>query len=295
MLQEKEKEKELEPLVTEYIPVDFAKADEIGKLIPLSEAGKKRGATMSVDARTNTIIIRDIASNVEEAKQIVKQFDTPVKQVMIEARIVDATDRFIRDLGIQWDQSPTFVTNTPSDWTPNMGLVFSKLSGSGLTATILDAKLALSESEGTAKIISAPKVIAMNGKTATIGRGTSFFLPATENIPAKEIEAKLSLNVTPTISYNNYVTLHVVLEDKKKEGDGTSGKNLETTLLVKSGETIVLGGIYKEDNSKSENGIPGLRRIPFFGWLFKAQRKTITKTELLIFLTPSVLPSGVKS
>jgi len=135
----------------------------------------------------------------------------------------------------------------------------------------------------------------MNGKTATIGRGTSFFLPATENIPAKEIEAKLSLNVTPTISYNNYVTLHVVLEDKKKEGDGTSGKNLETTLLVKSGETIVLGGIYKEDNSKSENGIPGLRRIPFFGWLFKAQRKTITKTELLIFLTPSVLPSGVKS
>ena len=335
MLQEKEKEKELEPLVTQYIPVDFAKADEIKALIPISEAGKKRGATISVDARTNTIIIKDIASSVEQAKQIVKQFDTPVKQVMIEARIVDASDDFIRDLGIQWDQfqiqqrsgtgvtftdfggtpssvdpatpgtdlpagsrlvSPTFVTNIPSDWTPNMGLVFSKLSGSGLTATILDAKLALSESEGTSKIISAPKVIAMNGQSATISRGDSIIIPATENVASTTLDATLSLTVTPTVSFNNYITLDVqVTDDSAPTTTRLKKKSIETKLMVKSGETVVIGGIYKEDNSKDENGIPGLRRIPFFGWLFKAQRKKKSKSELLIFLTPTVVPSWVKS
>ncbi|MGD2125861.1 MAG: secretin and TonB N-terminal domain-containing protein [Desulfobacteraceae bacterium] len=333
-LEEKEKEKELEPLVTEYVPVDFAKASEIMTLLSLSEAGKKRGAAMSVDARTNTIIITDIASNVEQAKQIVKKFDTPVKQVMIEARIVDASENLIRDLGIQWDQfqiqkrsstgvpftdfggtptsvdpgdpsafpeggrlkSPTFITNTPEGWAPNMSLVFSKLSGSGLTATILDAKLALSENEGTAKIISAPKVIAMNGQSATISRGDSIIIPATENVASTTLDATLSLTVTPTVSFNNFITLDVeVTDDSAPSSTRLLKKSINTKLMIKSGETVVIGGIYKEDTSEDESGIPGLRRIPFLGWLFKAQTKSDTKSELLIFLTPTVLPSYAKS
>lgn len=335
LIQEKEKEKELEPLLTEYIPVDFAKASEILPLLTLSETGKSRGGKLSTDSRTNTIILTDIASRVQIAKDIVKQFDTPVKQVMIEARVVDATDDFIRDLGIRWDQfqinkrsnntvpwpamdsmdttpsdpsltppfptpgktySPTFTSNAPGDWAPNLGLVFSTLSGSGLTATILNAKLALAESEGKTKIISAPKVIAMNGQAATISRGDSIIIPATENVASTTIDATLSLEVTPTVSYNNFITMDVkVTDDTAPTQFRIRKKALNTKLMVKSGDTVVIGGIYTENQGTDESGIPGLRRIPILGWLFKAQRLTNTKTELLIFLTPSVVASSFKS
>jgi type IV pilus assembly protein PilQ len=336
LIQEKEKQKELEPLVTEYIPVDFAKASEIIPLLALSDTGKTRGGKISTDSRTNTIIITDISSSVKVDKEIVKQFDTPVKQVMIEARIVDATDDFIRDLGIQWEQfqvnrrrdntvawptmeglstnpadptasgftanppgktySPTFTSNSPSDWAPNMGLVLSTLSGSGMTATILNAKLALSESEGKTKIISAPKVIAMNGQAATISRGDSIIIPATENVASTTIDATLSLEVTPTVSYNNFITMDLkVTDDTAPTVNRIRKKALNTKLIVKNGDTIVIGGIYTENQSTDESGIPGLRRLPILGWLFKAQRVTNTKTELLIFLTPSVVASSFKS
>jgi type IV pilus assembly protein PilQ len=321
--------------LTEYIPVDFAKASEIIPLLAVSETGKSRGGKLSTDSRTNTIILTDIASNVQIAKDIVKQFDTPVKQVMIEARIVDATDDFIRDLGIRWDQfqinkrsdttvpwptmnaldttptdssitppfptpgktySPTFTSNGPSDWTPNLGLVFSTLSGSGLTALVLDAKLALAETEGKTKIISAPKVIAMNGQAATISRGDSIIIQATENVASTTIDATLSLEVTPTVSYNNFITMDVkVTDDTAPTQFRIRKKSLNTKLMIKNGDTVVIGGIYTENQSTDESGIPGLRRLPILGWLFKAQRLTNTKTELLIFLTPSVVASTLKS
>jgi len=334
IISEKEKEKELEPLLTEYIPVDFAKASEILPLLTLSETGKSRGGKLSTDSRTNTIILTDIASNVQITKGIVKQFDTPVKQVMIEARIVDATDDFIRDLGIKWDQfqlqrrsdttvpwttmdglntnpsdptaatfpapgklsSPTFTSNAPSDWAPNLGLVFSTLSGSGLTSAVLNAKLALSETEGKTKIISAPKVIAMNGQAATISRGDSIIIPATENVASTTIDATLSLEVTPTVSYNNFITMDVkVTDDTAPTVNRIRKKALNTKLMIKNGDTVVIGGIYTENNSSDESGIPGLRRLPILGWLFKAERLTNTKTELLIFLTPSVVASSFRS
>jgi type IV pilus assembly protein PilQ len=334
LIQEKEKERELEPLLTEYIPVDFAKASEIIPLLAVSETGKTRGGKLSTDSRTNTIILTDISSNVQITKDIVKQFDTPVKQVMIEARIVDATDDFIRDLGIRWDQfqinkrsnttvpwpsmealnttpadptgagfpapgkthSPTFTSNAPGDWSPNLGLVFSTLSGSGLTATVLDAKLALAETEGKTKIISAPKVIAMNGQAATISRGDSIIIQATENVASTTIDATLSLEVTPTVSYNNFITMDVkVTDDTAPTQFRIRKKSLNTKLMIKNGDTVVIGGIYTENQGLDESGIPGLRRLPILGWLFKAQRVTNTRTELLIFLTPSVVASTFKS
>jgi type IV pilus assembly protein PilQ len=327
IIEEKEKERELEPLITEYIPVDFAKASDIVPLLSLSETGKTRGGKLSVDARTNMIIMTDIGSNVKDAKDTVKIFDTPVKQVMIEARIVDATDDFARDLGLRWDNiqiqkrnnlgvpftaftapptagdpggfppggrltSPGFSSDSPAAWSPNLGLVFSKLSASGLTATLLDAKLALSEAEGKTKIISAPKVIAMNGQAATISRGDSIIIPATENVASETLDATLSLEVTPTVSYNNYVSLDVkVTDDNAPSNVRILKKSVSTKLMIMSGDTVVIGGIYTENESLNEDGIPGLRRLPLMGWLFKARRTTLQKTELLIFLTPTVIPS----
>jgi type IV pilus assembly protein PilQ len=179
---------------------------------------------------------------------------------------------------------------------PNLGLVFSSLSASGLTASILDAKLALSEQEGKLTIISAPKVVAMNGKPATISRGDSIIIPATENVASTTIDATLSLTVTPTVSYNNFISLDIaVTDDNAPTATRINKKSINTKMLVKSGDTVVLGGIYKETDSLNETGIPILRRMPFVGWLFKAQAKNVLKTELLIFLTPTVLPSVGKT
>ena len=313
-----ERQRKQEPILTEYIGVDFASVDEIK--VHIDTIKSERG-TVSVDKRTSTVIVKDVASVIEEAKKLSKQFDAPVKQVMIEARVVDATTAFTRDLGIRWDSlqiakrnttsvpfegistdsgwphggnlyNPDFTTNSPADWIGNIGLAFSKLSDSGLTATILDAQLALAEEEKKAKTISAPKVLASNGETAMISRGDTFYLPAAENVEAKEVTAQLKLEVTPVVSYNDYVTMEITVKDEQQVDDTSkTGKDLATKLMVKSGETIVIGGIFNNTNSESESGVPGLRRIPLLGWLFKADHKITEKRELLIFLTPTVVPT----
>ncbi len=321
-LAERERAKKLEPLITEYFPLDFSDVGEVKEHIFLSERGSVR-----VDKRTNTIIMKDIASNIEEARKIIKRFDLPVKQIMIEARIVDAGTDFIRDLGIQWTQDTSyqhrtdtsvdfldqdltgdvtltpgnalyggaFSTNAPESWAPNMDLIIGSLTGNALGFLSLDARLALAETERQAKVISAPKVIASNGQEATISRGDVIIIPATENVESTTLDATLSLTVTPTVSYNDYITLTVdVTDDQAPTTDRLLQKAVTTTLMVKSGDTVVIGGIYKEETGESEAGIPYLRNIPFLGWLFKAQTKVLKKTELLIFLTPTVLSFQTK-
>ncbi len=320
--------KEQQPLITEYLPADFAKADEIKDHIKVSERGK-----MTVDARTNTIIITDTAENIEIARKTLKQFDTPVKQIMIEARIVDATDKFSRDLGIRWNTDReasefsvsstaggtakvegtgaaylndngdgggsliggNFSTNAPGGWDPNIGINFGRLTSNGLGILSLDASLALAESNGTAKTLSAPKVIAREGTSATIKSGDKIIIPATENVASTTLDATLSLSVTPTsVSYNDYITLEVeVTDDKAPSTTLVTTKAITTTLMVKSGETVVIGGIIKESDTEDIEGIPVLKDIPGLGWLFKSKTRQKTKTELLIFLTPTVLPLQV--
>lgn len=322
-LEEAEKKaKEEEPLIKEFIPVDFAEAGEIQNHITLTQRGQ-----MSVDARTNTIIITDTAESIEDAKKTVRQFDTPVKQIMIEARIVDATNNFARDLGLRWNSltsgwrknvqstvtvppnanefttagqrvwGGTFTSNSPANWAGNIGLSFARLTSSGLGALTLDASLALAENEGKAKVMSAPKVIAREGTAATISSGDSIIIPATENVASTTLDATLSLTVTPSsVSYNDFITLDVsVTDDQAPSTERLLRKSISTTLMVKSGETVVIGGIIKESESTNEAGIPVLRDIPGLGWMFKANQNTYNKSELLIFLTPTVLPPVVKN
>jgi type IV pilus assembly protein PilQ len=324
--------KEQAPLITEYLPADFAKADEIKDHIKVSDRGK-----MTVDTRTNKIIITDTAESIEIAKKTLKEFDTPVKQIMIEARIVDATENFSRDLGIRWNSdavsksyenmgasatgaSPsnlkgtgaaysndngdgggssiggTFSTNAPTiDWKGNIGFNFGRLTSNGMGALSLDATLALAETNNTAKTLSAPKVIAREGTAATIKSGDKIIIPATENVASTTLDATLSLSVTPTsVSYNDYITLEVeVTDDSAPSTTLLKTKAITTTLMVKSGETVVIGGIIKESDTDIVSGIPVLKDIPGLGWLFKAKSKNKQKTELLIFLTPTVLPLSV--
>lgn len=313
-------EEELAPLKTEYLHIDFANAEKDIKphIAPIMT---KRGS-ISIDKRTNTIILTEVKSVIDRVKDMIKEFDTPLKQIMIEARIVDASTNFSRDLGIQWNNATsgwrknthetvdipptaidlgeggdrvyggTFSTSSPDGWASNIALNFAKLTSSGMGAINLDASLALAESDGRAKVVSAPKVIASVGESAKISRGSTFYLAAAENVEPKEVVATLSLEVSPTdVSYNNYVILEVKVKDEQQTGENSkAGKDIDTKLMVKSGDTIVIGGIYTETMTNESSGIPWLRDIPLLGWLFKAQDNMEGKTELLIFLTPTVLP-----
>lgn len=297
-LAEREEMKEIEELYTEYFPVDFGKAEEIQNHLDKIRSDRGR---ISVDDRTNTVIMHDKAAALAEAKKIVERFDTPVKQIMIEARIVDASTDFSRDLGVEWEVgfnrqrgdtgvAGSFATNAPPEWASNITFAVIRQTVRGLS--FLDARLALAETENKAAVISAPRVIASNGEEAVISRGEIVFreVVTADQIEVKELEAVLSLTVTPTVSFNDFVTMKIGVTDDAFVGiDRKTEKKIETTLMVRSGETIVIGGIYTEKNEDFESGIPALRNVPVLGWLFKAKSSSRVKTELLIFITPKVV------
>lgn len=296
------------------------------------EKGKKvKIATLdlylSYDPGTNVIIANGVRAKVDKVKELIAKLDIPEKQVMIEARVVDAQTDFTRDLGIQWQSldgtrpgiegewyntgsnswgSSQFSTNAPGGWSSTIGLALGWLTGGGLGSIALDASLALGETDGKVHIISAPKVLVVNGGEAVISRGTVIYEPivSRDTVDVKEMTAALSLTVRPTISADNsHVTMVVVVTDDRlmpgtrvetQEGwqetpSGRTEKTITTTLMVRTGDTVVIGGIYHKREETVETGVPWLMDIPLLGWLFKAQHKELTRTELLIFITPTVV------
>ena len=178
----------------------------------------------------------------------------------------------------------------------------------GLGSLALDASLALAEEDQKINIVSAPKVMTINGEEAFISRGEIdyYSVRTLDTISFEQIPALLSLTVTPTVSADNaHVTMKVkVTDDQTKtakqteteEGQtesppGRTTKEITSTLIVKTGDTVVIGGIYQKQERTSDSGIPFLKDIPLLGWLFKAERKEEAQVELLIFLTPTVINS----
>jgi type IV pilus assembly protein PilQ len=327
---------EANPKIPGILDIEGAESEEE------EEGEEKKGkkvkiATMdlylSFDSGTNMIIANGVRAKVDKVKELVRKLDVPEKQVMIEARIVEATTGFTRDLGIEWKSldgnnagirrkwynadgttrfDGSFSTNSPASWAPNIGLAFGFLTDGGLGSLALDASLALAQEDQKIKIISAPKVMTKNGGEAFISRGDVdyYSVRTLDTISFQEIPALLSLKVVPTVSADNsHVTMVVeVTDDKTKdqttqateEGESTSPpgrtqKKITSTLIVRTGDTVVIGGIYQEDKRTGDSGIPLLKDIPLLGWLFKAERKEEAKVELLIFLTPTVISSVIES
>ena len=286
---------------------------------------------LSYDSGTNMIIANGVRAKVDKVKELIHKLDVPEKQVLIEARIVEATTGFTRDLGIQWQSldgqnagitrkwynssgsafDGSFSTNAPANWAPNIGLAFGWLTDGGLGSLALDASLALAEEDQKVNIISAPKVMTVNGGEAFISRGTVeyFSVRTLDTISFEQIPAVLSLKVSPTVSADNsHVTMEVEVTDDKslpaeqtdtEEGTqesppGRTEKKITSTLIVKTGDTVVIGGIYQKEERTGDSGIPFLKDIPLLGWLFKAERKERGQTELLIFLTPTVVKSIIE-
>jgi len=312
-----EQEKNL-PLKTVVKPLSYAKAKEVKTLLSGDSCLMSTRGSVVVDARTNTLIIRDIVERVEGILKLIDTLDQPTPQVVIEGRIVETTKTFSRELGVQWSfngvndaaHANTTGLSFPSSISTRGGVNldateshagFIGLSfGDILNTFNLDFLLSAAESEGTAKIVSTPRVTTQNLKRAKIRSG--FQLPvqtiANNTITVVYIDATLNLEVTPQITAEGTVNLEISIKKQQPLPAGiiTGGNNApiltrdaKTELLVRDGGTTVIGGIYQIDTENNENRVPGLSKIPLLGALFRSRSRQIKHDELLIFITPRIV------
>jgi type IV pilus assembly protein PilQ len=302
----------LEPLYTEYIPISYSNANT--EVLPHVQAILTEGrGKANVDVRNNQIIITDTAAKIQQAKQIVEKIDMVTPQVIIEARIVEANTNFTKEIGVNlaatlgtfdipytssWKAGPTtFLTDTISADLLPTGVFTASLSKVSGTAFNIDAVLAAAEVDGKTNIISAPKIVTLDNKKARIKQG--FEVPYIERDSSGEETVKfrdvdLLLEVTPTVTPDNRISMLILVtkNDIYREtdlGPALSTNETNTEIIVDDSTTIVIGGIIKSTVNWSERGVPGLRSVGILGWLFKNQKETDDKNELLIFMTPRIV------
>jgi type IV pilus assembly protein PilQ len=312
-LDAEKKAKLAEDRLTAFIPINYANAKQVLeqhvlKLLTPGEIGRA-----SVDDRTNMIVVTDISEVIRRVKEVISKVDTVTPQVVIEARIVEANASFSREIGFDWGTitieafkiggalktGPTTLAanNIPTTFNNNNTIGFNMSTLFGTNISIVDAKLSASELEGRATIISSPKVITLNGKKAAIKQGVE--VPYLErdssgNATVKFKDVDLLLEVTPNVSLDRRINMSIFLTkndviDPTAPEPALSTNEAKTEILVDDGDTIVIGGILKDTKKLTEQGIPGLRKAPAFGWLFRAEKIESTKSELLIFMTPRII------
>ena len=310
--QAKQQEVALEPLTTEYIPINYSNAES--EILPhLQNILTENRGKISVDGRNNQIILTDTAEKIRQAKEIVEQIDKVTPQVIIEARIVEANTNFVREIGFDWGTitleefdfgnqatfGPTSFTadNIPANFN-NLGSIgFNFATLTGTTFSIVDAKIQAADVEGTTNIVSSPKIVTLDNKKAKIKQG--FEVPYLErdssgNATVNFKDVDLLLEVTPNVTPDDRIVMEIFvtkndLVDPTADEPALSTNEAETEILVDDGDTIVIGGILKDTSTWAESGIPGLRQIPALGWLFKANKTEERKNELLIFITPQIV------
>jgi len=360
--------RDVEPLQVAYLQVNYAKAKKLADLIsgaarvlPARTAGgaggrggagfqedegvlTSRGSVM-VDEFTNTLIVRDVERGVHNAFDLVHRLDIQTPQVLIEAKIVETTTDFARDLGVQWGyfanigpQTGTstgvnfpgqigfggsglgqgvggvpFIADFPAATViPGMGSALDLALGSLNGDQALDIRLTAAESDGKAKIISRPRVVTLNNVASTIrsvtilrvrlpGTGTVVNTGAggtagTATTATEKIETGITLVVTPQVSSDGFVLIDLFA--KSSTADFTREVDMIPTeiareatshILVRDGQTFVLGGIYRDQASDNVRGMPFFMNIPGLGWLFKTTSKQDRREDLLIFFTPRVI------
>lgn len=321
---------ELAPLRRELIQVNYAKASDMAKLfqsVTSAEGATDDRGSITVDDRTNSIIAYQTQDRLDELRRIVAQLDVAVRQVMIEARIVEANVDYDKALGVNWrgasvgDTSyvisgrggnrvgaPGYGQNIPNvqNPTPSLGN-FVDMGAAGATSgfgigfitnnAILDLELSAMEKAGNGEVVSQPKVVTADKETAKILKGTEIPYPEASSSGAATTAfkpANLSLEVTPQITPDNSIIMEVKV-NKDSVGqifpDGVSiNKNeVNAKVLVKDGETIVIGGVFTNTQSKSVDKVPLLGDIPYVGSLFRRDVVKDSKSELLIFLTPRIM------
>ena len=325
-LQNEKQIEQLAPLRSEFIQVNYAKAEALSELILTKGANylSPRGS-ISVDERTNHLIVQDTAKKLEQIRLMVRTLDVPVRQVLIESRVVVADDGFNEELGVRFGvtdrgsdgaisgsasgSSGVFFDNDPNDRTFAIDMPVSDAAGSvGLTVarladgTILDLELSALESENRGEVIASPRVITANQKEAYIESGEEIpYLQASSagntNITFKK--AVLSLKVTPQITPDDRIILDLTVnQDTRGEqtafGPAINTREVGTQVLVENGETVVLGGVYQQRTNRDVTKVPFLGDLPGVGVLFRSTKDSSAKQELLMFVTPKIVKESVR-
>jgi type IV pilus assembly protein PilQ len=345
---------ELEPLYSEFLQVNYAKASDLSALIGGSGGGtggaannllSERGS-VGIDERTNTLLVQDTAERLQNIRRLVRTLDIPIRQVLIESRIVVVNDDFSRDLGVRF--GVTSITDNSSDGLISVTgssqgsdtIVSSALDNLANTGTpfpvtapgiadrynvnvpienpagrialaildsdyIVDLELTALQAEGRGEIVSTPRIITANQKEASIEQGVEIPYQESASSGATTTQFKkavLSLTVTPQITPDNNIIMDLVVS-KDNVGELTSSatgglvpsidtRRVETQVLVRDGQTVVLGGIYETERRETIKKVPFLGDIPGIGNLFKSKSTVSNKSELLIFVTPRILTEG---
>lgn len=315
LLAEQVKQREtLEPLVTRVFLINYSTLGEISKVVT-DYLTKDRGK-IQTDDRTNSLIVRDTVEAIDRIKKIIETLDTQTPQILIEAKIVEASENYSKRVGLT--NGLTFgydpVVDTSNVLPTGPGFNFSTTGTNGTTpgamgVTIgiykrlrnLSFNLEMLESESKLRVISSPRVVTQNKKPAT--------LSATESIPFSQstvangivqqnfstISVPTNLNVTPQVTNDGAINMQVSVTKSTPSPNASgpptvSARTINTNVLVENGSTVVIGGLYSDTQLSSEVGIPYLKDLPLVGWLFRNPFNTTqARTELVIFITPRIL------
>ena len=331
----------LEQVRTQDFRLNYAKASEIAAgLIGTGGAAANnrilstRGSVI-FETRTNQLFVTDIPSKLEQVQAMIAKIDIPVRQVLIEARIVEAADSFGRSLGVRLGGRPFNTTrnvmagnsyiapNVPIGANPTLGINIGTNAGdfvalpavgqngfqpatfalslfSANLSRLLNLEISAAEADGRGKIVSSPRIVTADQVKALIEQGTELPYQQATSSGATSIafrKANLKLEVTPQITPEGNIILNVDV-NKDSVGRSTANgfaidtKHIQTQVLVENGGTVVIGGIYEQNDREDETKVPLLGDIPVLGSLFKQKTRTATKSELLVFITPKMLTNG---
>ncbi|MEE2779811.1 MAG: type IV pilus secretin PilQ, partial [Myxococcota bacterium] len=333
-LKKKQTIDELKPMVVRFVTVNYADLSDVAEHV---KTVLSKNGTATADPSTSTLIIKDIEEHVQAADDIVRRLDVQLPQVLIEARIVEASTNFSKEMGVQWGgeflMSPAFgnptglafpavvgVAGGSDDPTapsaglrssaPNFAVNLPAAAGAGAGGALgltlgslggvpnLSLRLSAAEEEGQVKIVSAPKILTIDGKKATIRQGVAIPISvvSANGVNTQFFNADLKLEVQTNTSPDGNIRMDLAI--MKNEPDfgqtATNGaptiqkKEATTSLLIRDGDTTVLGGIFTRNSGESTARVPFLSRIPILGWFFQNHRETDQRSEMLIFITPRI-------
>jgi type IV pilus assembly protein PilQ len=322
---------ELEALHTESFVLAYAKASDVKALLSDKDQKilSKRGSS-TIDPRTNTVFVQDVSVRLEEARRLIAQLDVPVRQVMIEARIVIADDKFTRQLGVRFNLAAGFTSNgrnagvagnldnahristgippTSADTPVSVNLPVVGPAGQiGLNilnlgnSNLIELELSALETDNRGKVVSNPRVITADKKKATISQGTEIPYLTASASGATTVAFKpavLELAVTPQITPDDKIIMDL---EVKKDSVGVifagipsiDTKKVNTQVLVENGDTVVLGGIFEQTIRTTVDKVPFFGDLPIVGFMFRNTVKQDDKTELLIFITPRIIKDSL--
>ncbi len=307
--------KNFEPLKVRMFPISYAKVDELEKKIKefLSEKGKVVG-----DVRTSSLVVTDNEESLGRVAKLVASLDVQPPQVLIEAKIVEASENFIRNVGVSWSASGGSIkiggsSRGPVNMQPTLGVNPGGGSGGNLNFGVnigtldilgnLTAALALSERDEQVKVISSPRILTLSNEKSGITQTTEVPIKTITYVNNTQQETyqfkplTMKLDVTPQVTSDASVIMNVEVNrqfagasvSNTSEAFSVNSREAKTKVLVKNGQTAVIGGIYQSDATDGEQGVPGLKNLPIVGSLFSVSNKRKQKIELVIFLTPRIL------